>query len=190
MKLFNRLVKPLCLCKAGKIADHCGSFLHGDVLDVGAGRCYIAKEIQQRHGNRVSCIDVADLNETDMPLKVYDGNRIPYKNSSFDTAILVYVLHHCENPLDVLKECVRVVRKGGKIIIFEDFGFILFTFALDWVSNKLHNVDAPLNFKKEHEWLDVFKGLGLDVIHVRRGVERQVFYPFTEHTMFVLKVKK
>ena len=190
MKIFNRFVKPLCRCKARKIADHCRKFLQGKIIDVGAGRCYIAEEIQTRYNSDISCIDIADLNETNMHLTVYDGKRIPYKNSEFDTALLVYVLHHCEDPVRTLKECIRVVKRNGKIIIFEDFGFVFVTYALDWISNKLHNVAAPLHFKTEEEWKSIFSSLGLKIIHIEHGVERQFFYPFTEHKMFVLEVEK
>lgn len=190
MKLFNRVVRPLCLCKAGKIADHCERFIGGKVLDMGAGRCYIARELQQRCNADVTCIDVADLNETDMNLTVYDGKKLPYKSNAFDTALLVYVLHHCEDPLATLEECKRVIKGDGKIIIFEDFGFILFNYVLDWISNKLHNVRAPLNFKSREGWMDAFGTLGLELVSMESGVERQWFYPFVEHTMFVLRVKK
>ena len=190
MKISNRLVKPLCLCKSRKIAERCGNFLSGRIIDVGAGRCYIAKELKSKYSKDITCVDIDDLNETDMKLAVYDGKKLPHRNNSFDTALLVYVLHHCENPVETLKDVARVVKKGGKIIIFEDFGFILFTHALDWLSNKMHNVDAPLHFKKYNEWVSLFKDLNLEIIDIRHGVERQVFYPFAEHKMFVLKVKK
>lgn len=190
MKLFNQIVKPLCLCKARKIAYHCGKFLTGNVLDVGAGRCIIAQELQTQFNVDVTCIDVSDLNETNMKLVVYDGKKIPFKENNFDTVMLVYVLHHCENPISVLKECVRVCKKNGTIIIFEDFGFIFFTYILDWISNKLHNVKAPLNFKKYEGWKKIFTDLNMETTHVEDGVERQFFYPFVNHKMFVLKVKK
>ncbi|MBI4153742.1 class I SAM-dependent methyltransferase, partial [Candidatus Woesearchaeota archaeon] len=143
MELFNRLVRPLCLCKAGKIADHSGEFVKGRVLDVGAGRCLIAKELADRYGADITCIDISDLNETDLPMIVYDGKKIPFGNNKFDTVLIVYVLHHCEDPVKVLKECVRVCRGGGRIIIFEDTGLNLPTYVFDWIGNKLHHVEAP-----------------------------------------------
>lgn len=190
MKLFSRIVKPLCLCKARKIAAHCGRFLEGKILDVGAGRCYIAKEIKMRYNLEIECVDVDNLNETDLKLVIYDGGKLPYKSGSFGTVLLVYVLHHCEDPIQTLKECTRVAKKNGRIIIFEDFGFIFFTYLLDWISNKLHNVAAPLNFKTREEWARIFRQLGLEVVHIEHGVERQFFYPFVEHSMFVLRVRK
>jgi len=190
MNLFTRLVRPLCLCKAQKITKHCRRFVKGRVIDIGAGRCYIAKEIQDVCNVDVACIDIDDLNETDLNLIVYDGRNIPYKSNSFDTSLIVYVLHHCKDPEAVLRECIRVCKNNGRIIIFEDVGFKFPTYVFDWIGNKLHNVEAPLNFKSLEEWKKLFKRLNLGIVHIERGVEKQVFYPLVGHTMFVLKVKK
>ena len=190
MKIFNKLVRPLCLQKAKKITSHCGKYVKGNVLDVGAGRCYIARELKEKYKIKPTCIDVDDLNETDLKLIVYDGKRIPYKNNKFDTVLLVYVLHHCENPINVLKECKRVCKKNGKIIIFEDFGFIFLTYIMDWIANKMHNVDAPLNFKSYDEWMKIFEALNLRLLYCEDSVEKQFFYPFVEHKMYVLRVNK
>ena len=190
MSFFKKIAKPLCLQKARKIAKHCSNYVKGDVLDVGAGRCLIAKEIQDVYKVKVTCIDVNDLNETSLDLIVYDGKSIPFRNNRFDNVLLVYVLHHCEDPIAVLKECKRVCKSGGKIIIFEDFGFIWFTYLMDIIANKLHNVATPLNFKTEKEWKYIFKDNGLNILKVHNGVEKQWFYPFVEHKMFVLKVNK
>ncbi|MBI2578449.1 MAG: class I SAM-dependent methyltransferase [Candidatus Aenigmarchaeota archaeon] len=190
MNLFSTLVKPLCLCKAKKIGKHCGPYVNGRVLDVGSGRCLIAKELQENYNVRMTCIDVDDLNETSLPLIVYDGKKIPFGGGRFDTVLLVYVLHHCEDPVAVLKECRRVCKNGGKIIIFEDFGFIWLTYFMDIVANRLHNVATPLNFRSRKEWEKTFRRLGFSLIYSEDGVEKQVFYPFVEHTMFVLRVRK
>ena len=190
MRIFGRLVKPLCLCKARKIGQHCNRYISGKVLDVGAGRCLIAKELHEKYNTDITCIDIADLNETDMKLIVYDGKKIPFPDSKFDTILIVYVLHHCENPVKVLKECKRVCKNGGSIIIFEDFGFILVSALFDILANKMHNVNTPLNFKSVGEWKKIFSGLGMKIERIENGVERQVFYPFVEHKMFVLKVNK
>jgi ubiquinone/menaquinone biosynthesis C-methylase UbiE len=190
MKYLNRVLRPLCINKAQKITKHCGKFVRGRILDVGAGRCLIAKSLKNNYNANVTCLDIDNLNETDLKLDLYDGSVMPYKNSTFDTTLIVYVLHHCTDPLKTLKECIRVSKNNGRIIIFEDFGFTLYTYLLDWVSNKMHNVDAPLNFKKHDEWLKIFKDLDLEVEFIENGVEKQIFYPFVTHTMFVLKVKK
>ena len=95
-----------------------------------------------------------------------------------------YVLHHAENPINLLMECIRVSKK--RIVIFEDNAGSLLAKPLDIVYNKLHGVDAPLNFKSIDKWIKEFKKLDLKIIKVKRGIEKQWFYPGVEHMMFVL----
>ena len=185
MSLFELIIRPLLLIKAKKINDCCKDFLKGNVLDLGAGRCYIAEELQNKNRINVTCIDVKDLSQTDMNVIVYDGKNIPFKNNEFDTALIAYVLHHCEEPLKVLKEAMRVCK--GNIIIFEDTKPSHFTKIMDFLSNKARNVDTPFEFKAEKEWLKIFKKLNLKIVAVKHNVEREWFYPFVEHTMVVVR---
>ena len=181
--MINRLYKKLCINKAKKIHKECSKYIVGSVLDVGSGRGYIAKEIS-KSGIKVQCLDVKDLNLTDLPLKIYDGKKIPFRAKSFDTVLVCYVLHHVDNPISLLKECARVAKK--RIIIFEDNADSLLTKPLDILFNRLHGVDTPLNFRNISQWIKEFKKLGLKIIKIKRGVEKQWFYPGVEHIMFVV----
>jgi len=181
--MINKVYRKLCIYKAKKIHDECGKYVLGKVLDIGSGRGYIAKEIS-KSGNKVQCLDVKDLNLTNLPLKLYDGKNIPFETNSFDTVLICYVLHHAKDPITLLKECARVSRK--RIIIFEDNADSPLTKILDILFNKLHGVHTPLNFKNFNEWIKEFKKLDLKIIKIKRGVEKQWFYPGVEHIMFVL----
>lgn len=185
MSIFELMVKPLLLTKAKKINDCCREFVKGKVLDVGAGRCYIAKELQAKNKVKVTCLDIKDLSQTGMKVVVYNGIKIPFKSNNFDTALIAYVLHHCEEPLKVLKETIRVCK--GNIIIFEDTKPSAFTKLMDFLSNKLRGVDTPFKFKTEREWVGIFKKLNLKIVDVKHNVEKEWFYPFVEHTMVVIR---
>lgn len=180
----------MAFCKAKKISDHCGRFVRGKTLDFGAGRCLIAKKLKEQFNANIECLDVDDLNETDMKLIVYDGKKIPFKNNTFDTVLIVYVLHHCPDPEESLKEIRRVCKKNGRVIVFEDFGFTVFVKAMDILVNKLHGVKTPLHFKKRDEWMKIFSKLDMELERMENKVEKQIFYPFVEHSMFVLRVRK
>ena len=52
MNILELAIRPLLLTKSKKINNCCKEFLKGKVLDVGAGRCYIAKEIQGGGGGQ------------------------------------------------------------------------------------------------------------------------------------------
>jgi len=179
----NRLYNKLCINKAKHIRKECGRYIVGSVLDVGSGRGYIAKEIS-KDNKKVQCLDVKDHNLTDLPLKIYDGKKIPFKANSFDTVLVCYVLHHADDPIGLLKECIKVSRR--RIIIFEDNADSLLTKPVDILFNKLHGVDTPLNFRNMRQWIEEFIKLDLKIIKMERGVEKQWFYWGVEHIMFVV----
>ena len=187
MQLFESLIKPLLLEKAKKINKCCSQYLKGKVLDVGAGRCHIARELQTKKKLKLTCLDVADLSQNEMKVVVYNGRNFPFKDDQFDSALIAYVLHHCDEPIKVLREAMRVCR--GNIVIFEDTKPSLITNSMDFLSNKLRGVQTPFKFKTESEWLKTFKELNLKVLKAKRNVEREWFYPFVEHTMFVVRKK-
>ncbi len=46
-----------------------------------------------------------------------DIRRIPFRNDTFDCAVCIRVLHHYPNPLPVLQEISRVVRRRGQVLL-------------------------------------------------------------------------
>jgi ubiquinone/menaquinone biosynthesis C-methylase UbiE len=135
-------------------------YLLGNVLDIGAGNCRTAELISKE--NDIRCIDVIDNNKTSLNLEIYDGKRLPYKDKSFDTSLLLYVLHHSYYPDALIKETFRVTKK--RIIIFEDvysgklsLGILK---VLDFLSNITSRMPMPYNFRREDEWRAILKPYG------------------------------
>lgn len=160
------------------------------VLDIGAGGGWNGERIQQRKKNNVALLDVINLNQTKLPLALYDGTTIPFPDNSFDTSLLLFVLHHCQNPAEVLKEAVRVSKK--RIVIMEDtFGSWLDRVLLccyDTFANspsflvETYGMNLPYNFRKAREWKEAFEHLGLKLVHTEH-IQR---FPITQ-TLFVLE---
>jgi SAM-dependent methyltransferase len=88
------------------------------VLDIGAGDCRLDLLLKRDPVCDVVPVDVADGNRTDLPLTLFNGSRLPFPDDSFDVALLVFVLHHAEDPRAVLTEARRVSRR--QVIVFED----------------------------------------------------------------------
>ena len=184
MSLFEAAIRLLLLTKAKKINESCREFLKGRVLDFGAGRCYIAEELEKNNLD-VTCLDVNDLSRTKKKAVVYSGKKIPFRANEFDTALIAYVLHHCDEPVKALEEVIRVTK--GNIVIFEDTKPSAFVNMMDFFSNRLRGVETPFKFLTEKEWAGVFRKLDLKIVAIRHNVEREWFYPLVEHTMIVVR---
>ncbi|MBM41056.1 MAG: hypothetical protein CL483_03915 [Acidobacteria bacterium] len=52
-------------------------------------------------------------------LYVSEGERLPFADARFDGIVLRGVIHHLPYPDQVLNECMRVLKPGGKLVIFE-----------------------------------------------------------------------
>ncbi len=145
------------------------------VLDLGSGNGHIAESIKKNKQADVTLLDVVDINETELPLVLYEGDTIPFQDNSFKAILLSFVLHHCEDPTKVLKEACRVSK--DKVIIFEDTykskaGRVV-TCMNDYAANLPSffmrsaggSMNMPFNFMKVKEWEELFEQLGLEVVH-------------------------
>jgi SAM-dependent methyltransferase len=87
------------------------------VLDIGAGDCHLDVELARSAGCAVVAVDVADTNRTALPLQLFDGQTLPFADGAFDVGLLLFVLHHADEPGALLSEAKRVCRR---LIAFED----------------------------------------------------------------------
>ncbi|MCB0164040.1 MAG: methyltransferase domain-containing protein [Anaerolineae bacterium] len=92
------------------------------LLDIGVGTGLALRHVM-RHNPQLSFtgVDIRDLRLPDIrvPLQLYDGETLPFADNRFDVSLLFYVLHHCQKPVRVLEEAVRVTRQ--KLILIEEF---------------------------------------------------------------------
>ncbi|MGC2330293.1 MAG: methyltransferase domain-containing protein, partial [Candidatus Acidiferrales bacterium] len=113
-------------------------------------------------GVSIEGIDVLVRPATKIPVRPFDGVRIPYPDASFDAVMFVDVLHHTDDPLLLLQEAQRV----GKIILVKDHfrkGLLAGPTLrlMDWVGNAPHGVVLPYNYGSEKQWDDALKMVGL-----------------------------
>lgn len=147
------------------------------LLDVGAGSGEMAQAVNRlRPELTVSGVDVYIRPKTFIPVTAYDGNVLPFKNSSFDTVTIVDVLHHCNDPVSVLKECARVSKRW--VIIKDhvsdsacDEKILQF---MDWVGNRAHGVVLPYNYLSSAGWNSAFDKAGLRSVN---KIESLNLYP-------------
>jgi 2-polyprenyl-3-methyl-5-hydroxy-6-metoxy-1,4-benzoquinol methylase len=87
------------------------------VLDFGCGSGILAKKLKEKLNADVLGVDIADERIEKIPFQKFDGRGISFRADSFETILISFVLHHTQNPMEILREAKRVAKK---IIIFED----------------------------------------------------------------------
>jgi SAM-dependent methyltransferase len=100
------------------------------ILDFGAG---VGNSIGPfRHyfpTSELVCLDVSERSldiakrrfPHDAAFQAFDGQRIPFDDDGFDLVFAACVFHHIPQPLQpgLLREILRVLRKGGHFFLFE-----------------------------------------------------------------------
>jgi SAM-dependent methyltransferase len=154
------------------------------VLDVGCGDGVLAALLSERRPDiRVEGVDVMVREHTAIPVRRFDGVRIPYDDKSVDVVLMVDVLHHTDDPNVLLRESTRVARAGVLIKDHVRAGFAarLTLRGMDWVGNARHGVRLPYNYWSRAEWDSSFDQLGLVV---RRWHSALHLYPAPASWLF------
>lgn len=129
-------------------------------LDVGCGNGELAKNITQL------CLDInilgADIlisKDAVIDIVKITGNKLPFKDKSFDFTMLIDVLHHTIDPLLIMKECVRVSQK---FIIVKDhlcqsrWDRLRLCF-MDWVGNQSCGINLTYNYLSSEDWEKLYR---------------------------------
>jgi ubiquinone/menaquinone biosynthesis C-methylase UbiE len=103
----------------GQIQPH---LFAGSVLDLGCGDARLAQLLVQ-DGFILQLADVyKNLNaaKISLPFKLLaQSEAVPFDDNQFDNTLLLTVLHHSDNPMQVLHEARRVTRANGRVIVIE-----------------------------------------------------------------------
>lgn len=112
----------------------------GDVLDVGSGDGAAASSLAP-YCRSLTCIDTSAkmIEAACERLQRYphvracvgDVHDLPFSEASFDAVMMFHTLTYAENPACALKECARVLRPGGRLVLL----------CLD--EHRQHEVTAP-----------------------------------------------
>jgi SAM-dependent methyltransferase len=83
----------------------------GLVLDAGAG-------LRTEYLDHVVNLDVVGYATTDV---LAIGERLPFRDGTFDAVVSIAVLEHVRHPFECARELVRVLRPGGTLLVMVPF---------------------------------------------------------------------
>lgn len=89
------------------------------ILDVGAGEGYFSRLMAERGYRAEACDYQRDLFKLkDVPFHQANlGEAIPLPDESFDAVVSIEVMEHIENHTRFVREMMRVLKKGGTIVL-------------------------------------------------------------------------
>ena len=180
--IFNRRVRVL-VERLGALVPE-GATL----LDVGTGDGQIAKAIgAQQNGVTVTGIDIMERKTTHIPVTIFDGRNIPLEDNSVDVVSFVDVLHHTNDPQQLISEAARVARKAViiKDHLSENKLDHMTLRLMDWVGNAPHGVVLPYNYAPRRDWDKWFAAAGLQTDSFSTDVP---LYPFPLNAIFGRKL--
>ncbi len=157
------------------------------VLDVGASCGRLAKNIQNKLDIKFVGVDTHIQPKTFIPVREYNGKKLPFKDNSFDCVMIIDTLHHTKDPQKIIEEAKRVSKK---YVLIKDhywensFDFVMLKFA-DYTGNKPYGVDLPYNFLKRDSWYKLIKNN--DLIIVKSQSFRFNILDPCKHIIFKLK---
>ncbi len=153
------------------------------ILDIGTGPGSVCL-LMNGEGYNVTPVDVIDQTlSPEIEPEIYNGKKLPYKNSSFDSALILTVLHHTSNPEGILLEAKRV---ANKIIIIEDIYSNPFQKYLTYFVDSIVNMEFwghPHSNKSDREWKELFIELGLKL----KGAKYNRFLLFFRQATYYLE---
>ncbi len=121
--------------------------------DVGAGTGFITEELL-KSGARVIAIDQAESmlrymkekfgNDATVEYRIGEAGQLPIETEAVDHAFANMYLHHVEHPPLAIKEMVRILKPGGKLVITDldehTFGFLVTEQHDRWMGFKREDV--------------------------------------------------
>jgi arsenite methyltransferase len=117
-------IRPGGLELTEKAVTLCNLFPGAGILDIGCGTGATVRYLNDRHNLNAMGIDLSQLllkkgRQTDsrLPVARADAAYLPFSDRCFEAVFCECVLSLTLDPVAVLRECRRVLKPGGRVII-------------------------------------------------------------------------
>lgn len=141
------------------------------VLDIGGGTGVMSEFAHTcRDDFEYTVVDPAEemlkhVKEYMKPCKA-NAEALPFDDKRFDVVLMGEALHHFDDVEESLKETVRVLKRGGKLFIYD---FDVSTFRGGVISRVESLFGEPANFFQPEALLTVLESHGFSVGFKRHG---------------------
>ncbi|HXW37944.1 MAG TPA: class I SAM-dependent methyltransferase [Nitrososphaerales archaeon] len=95
------------------------------ILDVGCGTCVLESRLSRECSvvgvdltEEMIRIGQSKRLESVSSLLLSDGERLPFREASFDIVVSCYVVKYCDTP-SFISEMARVLRPGGRLVLYD-----------------------------------------------------------------------
>jgi len=165
----SKIYQRWCLTKAKIKLDRLLPFLKKEenILDIGTGNGALSLLLVQQ-GFNIETTDIKNKSAfQEIVPTISDGVSLPYPDKYFDKAMMITMLHHCQNPEVIVQEALRVSKT---LLIMEDIytnniqKYI--TFAADSVNN-WEFIGHPHSNKTDAAWCELFKKMNLNITKIK-----------------------
>lgn len=191
--------------RAKRIAFQITPHIVGDrVADIGCGDGVVSLFLPASEFFLIDVCNYLDV-RVHAPFHQYrEGGALPITRK-VDTSLLLTVLHHSLNPLQVLEETRKITTHRAIVIesvygvsdpnnashLWKQLNPVLqkqYATFIDWLYNRVFHdgVPVPYNFATPDKWLDIFKTTGWSVINIiTLGVDQPIVPEY--HVLFVIE---
>jgi SAM-dependent methyltransferase len=150
----------------------------GDVIDYGCGGGLLTQMLHDSLGIKIEGVDVRDFrsSKVSVPVKIFDGYRVPVADKHYECAVLTNVIHHELDNEKILAELDRIVSK--KMVIIEtvpeadddeaakdDWGRMILNDALWNRFFNYANIPVPGTYETPFTWVQRFEKYGWKCTH-------------------------
>lgn len=148
---FTEAVREVAIAKA---------YLHPKmhVADVGAGTGFLAsglaplvEKVHLLYGS-APMLDVARQNLKEfnnLEFHIADGLSIPLPDASLDAVFANMYLHHCPDPLAAIREMVRILRPGGRLVLTD-----MDAHTNGWLKTEMSDVWLGFEREQVRDWYE------------------------------------
>lgn len=163
------------------------------ILDFGCGDLSLASALKEKHSHfQITGVDIVDFGKRPKGISFvrYDGRVLPFSDFSFDTVLSFHVLHHCEDPEQAFKECLRVAKR--RILLIEPVArYSIETLGMklmDWLFNvwKSKSIALTFQFLTYKKLKDIFDKYKLNIISKKDVEILPKFLPVGRSCLFEL----